>query len=149
MLVNSTLEFKPIKVHKESGEEMIDLYSQTFTFPTEFSYKFVEVDSSIEARPDIISSNIYGTDKYGDLICKINGISNPFELSAGTILLIPEVQFLKEFYTNETNLDDDFGKNSTKRVPIPKRKNERRRPNEAIVGDIRYRIDKSSKIIYY
>lgn len=149
MLINSILEGKPSKVHKSSGEEMIDLAAQTFVWPRDFEFQIVEVSEDIEARPDIISQNVYGTDKYGDLICKINDIRNPFELSAGTILIIPEVNYLKDFFTREVIDFGDFGDKPSEDKPRPKRKNERRRPNEAVIGDVRYKIDKSSRIIYY
>lgn len=150
MLSNSLLESKPVKKYKDTGEPMIDLASQTFVYPDDFEYRVAEVTEATEARPDILSSSIYGSDKYGDLICKLNGIQNPFELSIGTRLIVPLPESIKLFFTRETEEFDDFGTNDNQYgKPKPKRKNERRRPNEAVLGDVRYKIDKASKIIYY
>lgn len=48
------------------------------------------------ARPDLIALACYGDDKYGDLICKFNGISNPFDLNEGMLLQIPPVTWARE-----------------------------------------------------
>lgn len=43
------------------------------------------------ARPDLIALAVYGDDKYGDMICKFNGISNPFDINEGMIIQIPPI----------------------------------------------------------
>lgn len=150
MLSNSLLDDKPVKAYKPTGETMIDLFSQTFIYPEDFDYRVAEVTVASEARPDIISYNMYGSDRYGDLICKLNGIQNPFELSIGTKLIIPTPDCIKLFFTKENTDFDDFGTGQEQYgKPKPKRKNERRRPNDAVMGDVRYKIDKANKIIYY
>ena len=150
MLNNSLLDDKPVKEYKPTGETMIDLASQTFVYPDNFDYRVAEVTIATEARPDILSYNMYGTDRYGDVICKLNGIQNPFELSAGTKVIIPTPDCIKLFFTKESEDFDDFGTGEVQYgKPKPKRKNERRRPNEAVMGDVRYKIDKANKIIYY
>ena len=53
--------------------------------------EFIRVTDDYVARPDLISLAVYGTDQYADILCKINGISNPFELNADMILLIPNI----------------------------------------------------------
>ena len=63
---------------------------------------FIEVIEDYVARPDLISLAVYGTDKYADIICKINGISNPFELNTGMILLIPSLSNLTFFYKRKS-----------------------------------------------
>ena len=40
-------------------------------------------------RPDLISLAVYGTDAFGDMICKYNGISNPFDINEGMLIQIP------------------------------------------------------------
>ena len=59
--------------------------------------EFIRVIDDYVARPDLISLAVYGTDQYADIICKINGISNPFELNAGMILLIPNLSSITFF----------------------------------------------------
>lgn len=127
---------------------MVDLMSKTFVFSTNFEYRLVEVTDLSVARPDILSQITYGSDQYGDLICKINGISNPLELNIGKILILPEPAYLKKFFTKETTDIDELSKDSTLR-PTPKHKKEKRKSNEAIDGDVRYKIDSSNRIIVY
>jgi hypothetical protein len=43
-----------------------------------------------QMRPDLISNLYYGTPDYVDLILKMNGISNPFSLTEGRFLRIPD-----------------------------------------------------------
>jgi hypothetical protein len=43
-----------------------------------------------ECRLDLISLKYYSTDTMVDIICKANGISNPFAVARGTILAIPD-----------------------------------------------------------
>ena len=56
--------------------------------------QLVKINKHYIARPDLVSLAIYGTDIYGDILCKINGISNPFELNENMILICPEKQSL-------------------------------------------------------
>ena len=56
----------------------------------------IYVSEHYVARPDLISLAIYGTDEYGDLICKYNGISNPFELNEGMIISCPGTEWMTE-----------------------------------------------------
>ena len=148
MLRNSLLEDKRLKKYSKTQEDMIDLLSKTFVFSTNFEYKLVEVTEMSVGRPDILSKIVYNDDQYGDLICKINGISNPLELNIGQVLLVPETPYLKNFMTKETEDIDDLLKDSSLR-PVPKKKKEKRKSNEAIEGDVRYKIDSSNRIIVY
>lgn len=151
MIRNSILAQKPVKKFTGTGEDMIDLASQTFIFPDYFEFEVAEVTEATEARPDILSYNMYSTDEYGDLICKINDISNPFDLSVGTRLILPKEQYLKSFFTVERfNIDDtEESDRSSQSKPVPKKRNQKRKSNEAVSGDIRFRIDKNSKVIFY
>jgi len=148
MLRNSLLSEKRIKKYSITDEDMIDLLSKTFIYSTNFEYRIVEVTEMTVARPDILSNVAYGSDMYGDLICKINGISNPLEMNVGQLLVVPEPQSLKLFFTKETSDIDDLSKDSNLR-PTPKKKKEKRKTNEAIDGDVRYKIDSSNRIIVY
>ena len=62
--------------------------------------KTVEVTEEYEMRPDLISFWAYGTDIYTDVILKANGISNPFGINTGDLILIPDLQSFKSFYKN-------------------------------------------------
>jgi len=148
MLRNSLLISKNIKKYSKTQEDMIDLMTKTFVFSNDFEYRLVEVTEMSVARPDILSYIIYGSDQYGDLICKINGISNPLELNVGDLLLVPETPYIQDFLTKETTDIDNLELDS-KNKPTPKKRKEKRKSNEAVDGDTRYKIDASNRIIIY
>ena len=148
MLRNSLLISKNIKKYSKTQEDMIDLMTKTFVFSNDFEYRLVEVTEMSVARPDILSYIIYGSDQYGDLICKINGISNPLELNIGDLLLVPEAPYIQDFLTKETTDIDNLELDS-KNKPTPKKRKEKRKSNEAVDGDTRYKIDASNRIIIY
>jgi hypothetical protein len=112
---------------------------------------YVTVTKDYIARPDLVSLAMYGTDQYGDIICKVNGISNPFELNAGMTLLIPDLQMVlstfKQNVKSSTILDNDEITNIRKNNQ--KLKNERRTPNEQVIGESNFVIDKAHRIVYY
>jgi hypothetical protein len=56
--------------------------------PNDFTYHIVKPDE--EMRPDLISSEYYGTENFLDILCKFNGISNPFSLERDQLLKIPK-----------------------------------------------------------
>lgn len=148
MLRNSLLISKNIKKYSKTQEDMIDLMTKTFVFSNDFEYRLVEVTEMSVARPDILSYIIYGSDQYGDLICKINGISNPLELNVGDLLLVPETPYIQDFLTKETTDIDNLELDS-KNKPTPKKRKDKRKSNEAVDGDTRYKIDASNRIIIY
>lgn len=131
------------------NEEIINLLDQTFEIPQDFLYNVIKVDRKYIARPDLLSYDVYGDDTYSDIICKLNGISNPFELNEGDIIVIPNNSQLDKFFVfpnEETTIIDDSSKNV---IPVAKTKQEKRRPNAAIVGDKRFTIDTKKRIIIY
>lgn len=154
MLEYQILENKPmIEINGESGK---DLLYKTIDINNNISGKFIEVNEYYIARPDLISLAMYSDDKYGDIICKVNGISNPFELNEGQILFIPSIDSI----TNITNHISDVttkrieisGKDNisnTNKIGAQKAKNERRSPNEQLIGDQNYIIDKSLGLVFY
>ena len=113
---------------------------------------FITVVDDYVARPDLISLAVYGTDDYADTICKINGISNPFELNTGMILLIPSLSNLTFFYTNRpasATFESDSTPISSTKKNFQKTKAERRRPSEQTVGSKNFVVDLSNKMIIY
>lgn len=132
-------------------ETVINLNDSTFRIPDTYDYEILEVTEKYIARPDILSLDIYGDSLYSDLICKLNGISNPFELNEGVILIIPSPDCIMNFMKNpdieECDSYDSVAAASSK--PISKPKNSKRKANEAIVGDIRFKIDKTKGIVIY
>ncbi len=136
------------------NDEVVNLLDTTFLIPDDFSFNLFEVSSEYIARPDLISLDAYGDAMYADVICKLNGISNPFELNKGITLILPTPDQIVNFsYKNpqsSTDTDDANYESIRKSIsPIPKGKQSKRKANEAIVGDNRFKIDQASRVIIY
>lgn len=131
-------------------EDIINLGDPSFVIPDTYQYEILEVTDKYIARPDLLSFDIYGDVLFSDLLCKLNGISNPFELNKGTLMIIPSpdciMEFMHEPDVNEIDVDADSNDNHK---PISKQKNEKRKANESVLGDARFKIDKSRGIIIY
>lgn len=115
--------------------------------------QYIKVTKEYVARPDLVSYVLYHTDEYADIICKINGISNPFELNEGMILFCPDVNFIHRFTKiSPSSLDgfcDDNDSLQKKYKSFKKQKNEKRSPNEATVYDHNYiEVPNSNLLIY-
>ena len=82
-------------------------------------------------------------------ICKLNGISNPFELNKGMLLVIPSPDSIMDFMKVPTTqeLDSSFDNDTSK--PLLKTRKSKRKANEAVVGDTRFKIDKTRGIVIY
>lgn len=144
MLNNSILRFKKDTHSDFLGEDCINLLSKNFVMPSDFSYQLVKVSASMVARPDLLSYHLYSDDGYGDLLCKLNDIANPFELNEGMVLVCPVPSDLYKFF-----LEDEFEEIENGSRPKAKRKTEKRRPNEATEGDRRYTVDSNKRIVVY
>lgn len=156
MLNYSILESKPIISKNQDGSEIPykDLLSNSLNvnIPTIDQYRVIEVTEDYIARPDLISLAVYGDDGLADIICKINGISNPFELNEGMTLIIPNLMFMRNFIVGgkasqliKTPTDQISAKENTNR----KNKSDRRSPAEQTIGDTTFIIDRTNKIVYY
>ena len=97
MLNYRILDTKPKYSKEDENDEYIDLLANNYKIPSS-GYKGtpIMVNEYYVARPDLISLAMYGDDKYADIICKLNGISNPFELNEDTLLYLPSIEFLDE-----------------------------------------------------
>lgn len=129
-------------------DNVINLTDSTFQIPDTYSYEILEVTEKYIARPDLLSNDIYGDTLYGDLICKLNGISNPFELNKGMILVIPSPDNIMDFM-KEISIEDSDVVGNVNDKPIVKQKHEKRKANEAVLGDTRFRIDKTRGVVIY
>lgn len=127
---------------------IINLSDPTFVIPEKYDYEILQITERYIARPDILSSDIYGDSIYSDLICKLNGISNPFELNKDMILVIPSPDCIMSFMKTPSVSECD---NSTSNInlPVSKPKNTKRKANESIIGDTRFKIDKNKGIVIY
>ena len=128
-----------------------NLLDTTYVIPNSFDFRLYRVsEEKYIARPDLISLDFYGDPMYADVICKLNGIGNPFELNIGMLIALPSYDSVQSFITKPSIKDLDNGLKQDAMVkPSPKSKNSKRRPNEAIVGDKRFKIDPTKGIIMY
>lgn len=125
------------------GEKIVNLLDKTFEILGPYDATVMEVSEEYIARPDLLAFDIYGDSMYADIICKINGISNPFELNEGMYLIIPSIDSLDNFVVIPTNIE------SKQYKPEPKKNTDRRKPSDATQGNTRFTIDELSKVIRY
>ena len=151
-LIYSTLSKKRTTKSDYLNDQVYNLLDKTFELPKRgFSFNVYVVSKDYIARPDLISYDVYNDTRYADIICKINGISNPFELNEGMELIIPVANDIHKFEAStdaisNTMFDDEIND----RMPVAKSKNNtKRKANEAVVGDSRFKIDSAAGIIIY
>lgn len=132
-----------------NNSEIVNLLDKTFSIPNEFTYNVIEVPGDCIARMDLIANQIYGDSSFSDLLCKLNGISNPFELNEGDMIVCPNVSDIGNFYYIEKEYEKETENSEKVNKPIPKGVKEKRKPNEAVIGDKRYKVDRANKVIIY
>lgn len=154
MLNYSILE-KKSKIKKDNIE-FIDLLGDSYVYNESMIKGFpLVINKYYVARPDLVSLALYGDDKYADIICKLNGISNPFELNENDIIFVPNIDFMLQCTKDANSKNDLIKDDETSYLEIQdtnnfqKVKNESRSPNEQVTGDSNYIIDKSLGIIFY
>ena len=146
------LRNKNIVMHK--GEKCYDLLSKTFNKDINPKGTLIIVNKHYVARPDLISLALYNEDTYADVICKVNGISNPFEINENDYLFIPSLDYIRECILTPNNTKDDFINDEHDEIIVKesnyqKKLNEKRSPNEQVVGEKSFVIDKSLGVIFY
>jgi hypothetical protein len=114
-----------------------------------------KVSEAYVGRPDLISFVYYGTDQYGDVICKVNEISNPFELNEGMVLFVQSLYEAQEYAIkiSESSASTLISKSDSiaeaTKDAYKKLKNASRSPNELTVGSSNYVIDRSKQLVFY
>ena len=146
MLVYPVLNNKTVIQSDYLEDSIYNLLDETFIIPAKFSYNIFEVTDEYIARPDLIALDAYGDVMFADIICKINGISNPFELNTGYKLVLPTPDCMMDFARQP---EDTEGQREDIDIPIAKNVNQKRKPNEAIIGDSRFRVDPVTGVIIY
>ena len=146
MLFHTVLNNKKTIKSDWLSDTIYNLNEQTFTIPKMYSYEVIEVDEKYIARPDLLSYDIYGDTLYTDVLCKLNGISNPFELNKGMLLIIPSPENILDFISKS---EDNEDKSNNLSKPTAKTKKEKRKANEAVIGDTRFKIDSTKGIVIY
>ena len=89
---------------------------------TEFTYHRVEEEE--EMRMDLISVKYYGTEDYLDILCKFNGISNPFSLERGQLIKVPNTPG-KYYYSGDDIIDKGSIKATPNLIPVSARDSNR------------------------
>ena len=145
-LLNDKGEFKSDYLQ----DNIINLLDTTFEFPDSYTYNIFEVTEDYIARPDLISYDAYGDAMYADVICKLNGVSNPFELNEGMKIIVPTPDDISRFIIEPSIKDKDSNWGPSGGVSdSTKTKKSKRQANEAIMGDTRFKIDKANGVIIY
>ena len=150
-----TLEYKP--VINRNGDTFLDLLVQTIKPNAEIEGSIIAVNKYYVARPDLISMAMYGDDQYADIICKVNGISNPFEINENDILVIPDIESImmmtisnpeKSVFIDGKNGKKDFIDN-TVNTSLQKDVKALRSPNEQVKGMQNFIVDDEHGIVIY
>lgn len=143
------------QIVKRNDEEFIDLLGEVLDKSATVQGYPLIINKYYVGRPDLVSLALYGDDKYGDIICKLNGISNPFEMNEDDIIFVPSISYITNAVHKASDdsdfIDDDASTylEITSSKNYQKRKNERRSPNQQLVGESNYIIDKSNGIVFY
>jgi hypothetical protein len=131
MLDYQVISKKPVVTIVNGDEEntMYDLLVPTFNGHMEKRGFPILVTPPYVARPDLVSLAVYGSDRYADILCKTNGVSNPFELNAGMILWCPQPDELVNYVTGVQKISSSlvapkaskstrYNSNGTPKTPV-------------------------------
>lgn len=153
MLDYRIINYKPTVTR--NNEEYLDLLCDVFNKDELITGYPIIVNEYYVARPDLVSLAVYGDDRYGDIICKVNGISNPFELNEDDMIFIPNIDYINDCVKASKINSDFINDPKTDTIELKdtnnyqKKKNEVRSPNEQTLGDDNYIIDKSLGVVFY
>jgi len=128
MFLNS-IDKKPI-IQRPDGllirdltQSMFDMQSNSFV-----NLSLFRIPKEYAMRPDLISQASYNNTLYAEYILKYNGISNPFSIGPGDIMIIPDLDNVKEITKDRDANGEDVNakriRNSYKYIDptkVPKR----------------------------
>ena len=147
---------KSITLEDSSGEKVncIDLLTPVAVMNDVPPQEYIIVNEYYVARPDLISLAVYGNDRYADVICKYNGISNPFEINENDVIMIPSLNNVQLMFSAAGKTSELITKESedsfiSKEFPFQKNKSEKRTAANSVVGEKNYVIDKSLGVVFY
>lgn len=147
--------FSPSLARKETfhsdylDEEIVDLLGGTFEIPASYACSITPIDAGYEGRVDLIADVLYGDDMYADVVLHLNGPGNPFEFNKDQNIIVPNQDEVGEFFQAPSKAWSEKYLAAKESRPKPKARSEKRKPNEAVIGDKRFNIDPQSKIIIY
>ena len=152
MNISTTLTNKTTFFDDYLNANIYNLLDKTFIIPPTFEYKIFVVEDQYIMRPDLISLDAYGDAMYADVICKLNGV-NPFEINVNMELVLPTPECIMDFViqpdAEQLETGNDALSNILSNVPVAKTRAQKRRANEAVVGDRRFNIDPVNGIVIY
>ena len=95
-MFNSSIDTKP-HFTRPDGIVIRDLTQSMFELKTNdyVAYNVFRVPKEYRMRPDLISKSVFNNSLYAEIILKYNGISNPFTIDEGDIILIPDLDSAK------------------------------------------------------
>lgn len=135
----NSLDKKPL-VTRPDGIEIKDLTASMFdlTALNYVSYDIYRVPKEFEMRPDLISAAVYNNTLYVEMILKYNGISNPFTIKEGDLILIPNIGSMEAIMSKPSMTDTGGAKairNTYKYIdPVKIPKKDKSFQNRQIVG---------------
>lgn len=92
-MFSNSIDNKPLfqnndgNILRDLCQTMFDVRSNNYV-----SYNMFKLSSDYVMRPDLISQAVYNNSLYAEYILKYNGISNPFSMEEGDIILIPNLE---------------------------------------------------------
>jgi hypothetical protein len=96
-MFNNSIDNKPLFT-KSDGQVVRDLTQSMLDSAVKagLSYTAFKVPKDYVMRPDLISKAVYNTTQYAEVILKFNGISNPFSINEGDLILVPNLDGARE-----------------------------------------------------
>ena len=148
MNISTVLTNKTNMFDEYLNDTIFNLLDKTFVIPDMFEYSVLVVDDQYIMRPDLISLDAYGDAMYADVICKLNGV-NPFEINSGMELVLPSPEYIMSFVVQPDTDDRELGDGAVSYAPVAKSSVQKRKANEAVIGDKRFNIDPVNGVIVY
>lgn len=110
MFFNYSIDSKP-KIKDPDGNTIVDLASKMFKSNSGSigEGEIKKLTKTYEMRADLISKYEYGTTDGTEMILKYTGVSNPFSLREGDIIVIPNYQVAVEQMKSK-DIDDEDNK---------------------------------------
>lgn len=149
MNISTVLTNKTNMFDEYLNDTIFNLLDKTFVIPDTFEYSVLVVDDQYIMRPDLISLDAYGDAMYADVICKLNGV-NPFEINKNMELILPSPDYIMNFVVQPDTDDRELGDETIASYsPVAKSSVQKRKANEAVIGDKRFNIDPVNGVIVY
>ena len=75
---------------RDLTQSMFNLHNRNYT-----TFEVFKVPKDYVMRPDLIAKSVYNNSIYAEVILKFNGISNPFSIDEGDVILVPDLDSAK------------------------------------------------------